>query len=311
MTHIGRSAVANELREQILSGIHVGRFRGGERLPSVRSLAKGFGVNDRVVMAALRELANDGFVELRQRSGVYVAPPHPGGGASLPHLGSWLVSVLVQARSRGLAPQHLSEFVRRGMETRRLRAACIECNKDQLVLLCQELEGELGYITESTPLETLTISEPPLGVRRADILVTTAFHTDRVRRVAESLGKAWIAVGLRREVMHDVGRHLERGPVYYIATDVRYERKLRRMLGSVGPTANLRVLIVGRDDLSGIPADAPTFVMPSALEVVKRRFRGMGGPGRPIQPARHLSDESARELLTFLVQANMAALAAG
>src|SRR4029078_9158545 len=77
--HMGRSEVANELREQILSGIHVGRFRGGERLPSVRSLSKGFGVNDRVVMAALREVANDGFVELRQRSGGFRAQAHTAG----------------------------------------------------------------------------------------------------------------------------------------------------------------------------------------------------------------------------------------
>lgn len=311
MTHLSRSEVASELRDQIVSGIHVGRLRGGERLPAVRTLAKDFGVNDRVVMAAIRELADEGFVELKQRSGAYIIPPHPASGASLPHLGAWLVGMLVQARSRGLAPHDVSEFVRRSTETRRLRAACIECNKDQLALLCQELDRDLGFMADSTPLELLSATDPPIGVRRADLLVTTAFHAERVRRVAESIGKPWIAVALRRDVMRDVGRHLQRGPVYYIATDVRFERKLRRMLGAVGPTANLRVLIVDRDDLAAIPADAPTFTMPSALEPVRRRFRETRGPGQPIQPARHLSDESARELLNFLVQANMAALAAG
>jgi len=310
MTHMSRSTVASELRERIVSGIHVGRLRGGERLPAVRTLAKDFGVNDRVVMAAIRELADEGFVELKQRSGAYVVPPHPASGASLPHLGAWLVSMLVQARSRGLAPHDVSEFVRRSMETRRLRAACIECNKDQMVLLCDELDRELGYITDSTPLDTLSAADPPLGVRRADLLVTTAFHADRVRRVAQALGKPWIAVALRPDVMRDIGRQLQQGPVFYVATDLRFERKLRRMLGAVGPVTNLRVFIIGRDDLAEIPSDAPTFVMPSALEFVKRRFRGARGPGRPIHPARHLSDESARELLAFLVQANMAALAA-
>jgi len=58
MTHMSRSTVASELRERIVSGIHVGRLRGGERLPAVRTLAKDFGVNDRVVMAAIRELAD-------------------------------------------------------------------------------------------------------------------------------------------------------------------------------------------------------------------------------------------------------------
>ncbi len=311
MTHMSRTQVANELREQIVSGIHVGRLRGGERLPAVRTLAQDFGVNDRVVMAAIRELADEGFVELKQRSGAYIVPPHPASGASLPHLGAWLVSMLAQARSRGLAPQAVSEFVRRSTETRRLRAACIECNKDQIALLCNELDHELGYITDATPLDTLSVSDPPLGVRRADLLVTTAFHADRVRRVAKALGKPWIAVALRHDVMRDVGRHLHQGPVYYIATDLRFERKLRRMLDAVGPVTNLRVLIIGRDDLAAIPREAPTFVMPSALDVVKRRFRGSRGPGFPIHPARHLSDESAKELLAFLVRANMTALATG
>ncbi len=310
MTHMGRLEVASELRDRIVTGIHVGRFRGGERLPAVRSLAKELGVNDRVVMAAIRELADEGFVELRQRSGTYIVPPHPASGPSLPHLGAWLVGMLVQARSRGLAPRDVSEFVRRSTETRRLRAACIECNNDQLVLLCHELARDHGYIADSTPLESLNANDPPLNVRRADVLVTTAFHADRVRRVAQALGKPWIAVALRREVMRDVGRHLARGPVYYVATDARFERKLRRMLGALGPVANLRVRIAGRDDLTEIPPEAPTFVMPSALDAVKRKFRGTRGPGQPIHPARHFSDESARELLTFLVHANMAALAA-
>jgi hypothetical protein len=82
------------------------------------------------------------------------------------------------------------------------------------------------------------------------------------------------------------------------------------MLEPVGPVGNVRVLIVGRDDLEAIPADAPTFVMSSAREPVAALFGGRGGPGRPIQPRRFFSDDAARELLTFLVRANMAALAA-
>ena len=311
MSRIRRADVAESLRDRIVTGLHVGRLTGGDRLPPTRTLAREFGVNERVVLAALRTLADEGFVELRPRSGAYVVPPHPTGGGALPDLGYWLVIMLLQARSRGLPPREVSEYVRRCLETRRVRAACIECNDDQLHLLCSELAGDHGYISERTAVRELSADDPPLAVRRSDLLVTTLFHANAVQKVAERLGKPWIAVALRREVMRDVGRYLQHGPVYYVATDPRFEKKLRRMLSPLGPVSNLRVMLVGRDDLDAIPHDAPTYVMTSAREYVASRYAGRAAPGRPIHPARSFSDEAARELLTFIVRANMAAFAAG
>ena len=112
-------------------------------------------------------------------------------------------------------------------------------------------------------------------------------------------------------VMRDVGGYLQNGPVYYVATDPRFEKKLRRILAPLGPVANLRVMLVGRDDLDAIPRDAPTYVMTSAREYVASRYPGGAMPGRPIHAARSFSDEAARNLLTFMVRANMAAFAAG
>ena len=304
----GREAIAAALRDRILTGLHVGRLRGGERLPNARSLSAEFGVNERVVLAALRLLADEGFVSLRQRSGAYVLPPHPSGGGFLPDLGAWLVSVLVDARARGLAPREVSEYARRSLETRRLRAACIECNADQLHQLCGELAADHGFVTESSEVDELAAAEFPLAMRRADLLVTTLFHAGPVEAAAKRLGKPWIAVALRPEAFEEAGRALREGPVYFVATDPRFESKLRRMLEPLGPTENLRLLILDRDDLATIPAHAPTFVMSSARE--RLATRGVAVPGRPIHPPRMFSDESARELLTFIVRANVAALAA-
>ena len=304
MTLRRRDEVTETLRERIVSGLHTGRLRGGHRLPSVRTLAAELDVNERVVLAAMRALAADGIVHLKERSGAYVAVPHAPRASGLPQLGAWLIEVLLQARSRGLRPRALPEFVSRSIGTRRVRAACIECNLDQLHLLCTELADDHGFAAESTHLDTLAADDPPPSVRRADVLITTAFHADRVRRLAKTLGKPWIGVTLRPDVMRSVGQHLRRGPVYYVATDPRYERKLRRMLAPFGPTQNLRVCLVPRDDPDDIPRDAPTFIMTSAREYLTKHNGHRGEPGRPIQTARSFSDESARELLEFLVRAN-------
>ena len=309
MTRIGRDAIAETMRDRIVTGIHVGRYSGGERLPTTRALAVEFGVNERVVLAALRLLADDGFITLKPRSGAYVVPPHPAGGSSLPDLGVWLVNMLVQARARGLPPRDVSEYVRRCLETRRVRAACIECNRDHLHLLCSELANDHGYLSDAVDLDELDDGEPPLALRRADVLVTTTFHAARVQSAAEHLRKPWITIALRPEVLEDVSRCLAEGPVYYVATDPRVEPKLRRMLAPLAPVRHLKVVIVDRDDLDAIPPDAPTFVMTSARERVAARYGENGGPGKPMfHPPRSFSDATARELLSFLVRANMRAL---
>ena len=301
--------MAESLRDRIVTGLHVGRYAGGERLPATRALAAEFGVNERVVLAALRLLADDGFIELKPRSGAYVVPPHPAGEGSLPDLGAWLVNMLVQARARGLAPTQVSEYVRRCMETRRVRAACIECNRDHQHLLCSELADDHGYVVESAELDELDDADPPLALRRADVLVTTTFHAARVQAAAQRLRKPWITIALRPDVLDDVSRCLAEGPVYYVATDPRVEPKLRRMLRPIAPVKHLKVMLVGRDDLSSIPSDAPTFVMTSARQFVTERYGENAGPGKPMfHPPRSFSQGTAHELLAFLVHANMAAL---
>ena len=184
MARLGRDAVVESLRDRIVSGLHVGRFVGGERLTSSRALALEFGVNERVVLAALRVLANEGFIDLRPRSGAYVVPPHPAGGKGLPDLNAWLVTMLVHARARGLPPREVSEFVRRCLETRRVHAACSECNADQLHLLCTELADDHGFVTQSAGVRELRDAQPSLALRRADLLVTTMFHATDVRAAA-------------------------------------------------------------------------------------------------------------------------------
>jgi hypothetical protein len=106
-----------------------------------------------------------------------------------------------------------------------------------------------------------------------------------------------------------VSRCLAEGPVYYVATDSRVEAKLRRMLAPVAPVQHLKVVLVDHDDLDAIPPDAPTFVMTSARAFVSARYGENGGPGKfMFHPPRSFSEATARELLSFLVRANMTAL---
>jgi DNA-binding transcriptional MocR family regulator len=61
------------IAEQIANQIEAGLYREGERLPSVRALAKTHEVSATTAARVLIELEQNGFVEARARSGFYVA----------------------------------------------------------------------------------------------------------------------------------------------------------------------------------------------------------------------------------------------
>ncbi|MGH6893240.1 MAG: PLP-dependent aminotransferase family protein [Dongiaceae bacterium] len=62
-----------QLRQAVLAG----RLRSGTRLPATRLLARDLGVSRNTVLAAYERLASEGFLDLRHRSGVFVAEDLP------------------------------------------------------------------------------------------------------------------------------------------------------------------------------------------------------------------------------------------
>ena len=72
-TELTREGIAEVLRGRILRGLHSRSLASGDRLPSARELGAEFDIDHRVVLAAYRELASEGLIELRQRGGIYVA----------------------------------------------------------------------------------------------------------------------------------------------------------------------------------------------------------------------------------------------
>lgn len=98
------------------------------------------------------------------------------------------------------------------------------------------------------------VPEVPTELRSADLLVTTAFHTADIQRLAGFVQKPWITVVLRVDYVAEVTRLLARGAVYFVVADPRFADRLRTIYGGVAGATNLRPLVVGRDDLAHIPA---------------------------------------------------------
>lgn len=69
--------IKEQLTAQLLLAIFSGRFAPGDRLPSVRQLARRLQLHPNTISAVYQELAARGWVEQRPGSGVYVRPQLP------------------------------------------------------------------------------------------------------------------------------------------------------------------------------------------------------------------------------------------
>lgn len=167
-----RGELVRLLRQRIVSRLHLGLLHAGERLPSSRAVARGFQVDPRVAVAAYRIQEREGLVDLRARSGIYVAAS--AGEHGIPHtrLAAWAVEVFVQAIEMGMPAPQLSAQLQRCIDTLHLRALCIECNDDQLYSLCDELSQDYGLDTTALLLDELAEGKSGGEIQRADLLVT-------------------------------------------------------------------------------------------------------------------------------------------
>jgi len=288
--------IFRQLRERIVSDLATGAVEHGDRLPSVRKLGERLNVDPRLVLNAYERLVEEGLVEIRPRSGVFVTGKPSSADEALALPRRWILETLVGAVERDIPFDHLGESLRCYSGARPLHVAVLECNLDQLESMRFELENYFGLMVTTIDLDEVTHGSSPRILRGMDLLVSAA-HDDVVACIASSLSKPHIITRVRPAIIARLERLLAHGPVYFLVVDPRFELKMRRLVAPMAGSENFHVLGV-RDDLSVIPAGAPTYVMRSAhVHLEGRRLRG-----RVIAPLRIFAESTTRELLTHILE---------
>ena len=298
-----RREIAEQLRVRILAGIDDGGLGRGDRLPSSRELAPEFGADPRVVTAAYRELAMESLVEIRPKSGVFVSSAAPKGGGT-PYIPvNWVADVFVQAVNRGVPLPELGSTVFDFAETRRIRAAAVADTIDQAVGISRELKREYGVTASSHHLAEIQSPRLPPKLALARVIFAANDCAAEVHKVARALKRPMVAVSLRADLFDTEWLSLIQGEVFVVATDPAFLEKVRHVFPRAKGPANVRLMVVGRDDLSRIPKGAPTYLTESARKAIGS-FRL---PGRVIKPRRLFSDNTVRDIVSFIVAQNSSA----
>ncbi len=156
------------LRERIVRALHTGQLHTGDRLPSIRELARDTGSDHRAVTRAYRLLEAEELVEIRGRSGVFVAPQERLDGEPLAEMAQWITSIIVEGWKRKIKTYDLPQLIRRSTMLVRLQCAVVESNEDSMVALCTQLGGGFSLACRSIYLDTLPVHRPgqPVNVER-------------------------------------------------------------------------------------------------------------------------------------------------
>ena len=107
--HSNEISLHEQIVRQVSLGILTGELAPGERLPSIRAVARRFGIHANTVSAAYRQLHEEHWVNLQPGSGVYVADAAPEDVPMPATIDTGSLDHLLQqaaSRARGLGMKH-------------------------------------------------------------------------------------------------------------------------------------------------------------------------------------------------------------
>ena len=177
----GGVPVRDQLVTQLELKILGGELAHGQRLPSVRSLARRLRVHHNTVSAAYQDLQDSGHVELRRGSGVFVRHAGP---QALPEARG-LDEMIRMALHMALRNGHTGAQVRAAVE-RWLAAAppdrivVVDPAREMAELLVHELKQGLGIEAECATPEDVAAQPALLSGALALVL---PYHVESVRRM--------------------------------------------------------------------------------------------------------------------------------
>jgi GntR family transcriptional regulator len=219
------SVVVDRLRERIVSGVYLGFWHPGERLPSIRAIAESENVDRKTVAAAYRRLENEGLVKVHARSGVYLrANRFPDAAGPLERLHRrWLETTYERAGALGLDSRIILRLITAVAEVERQVIPVIECDSAQTETIAAELRQRLGINATAVVLQA---EAADVLISHTPFIVTTPYHRGEV--VSRWPDRPIVEVTLSLEAVRELRSRIEQGPLAVIVATETIAHKLSR-----------------------------------------------------------------------------------
>ena len=290
-----RSVLIEQLREQIVGAMHVGQLHAGDRLPSIREVAARLHRNPRTVKAAYDALEKEHLVEVRGRSGVFVARQEVLAGEMPAEIGRWLTIVLTEAWQRRITVSSLPQLLERIASTRMV-CAFIDDVEDTVVAIRYELESEWGMDVRIVAPDAIHEAH---GV---DFLAATSFRAQVAHEAAEQLGLPFVVITSHAALQQAIRGKLESGGLTVVAVDPGFGERIRVAYVNESNRDNFRVVLASdAEAVAKLDLDRPVLLTRAARQRLGSVSLPMIYPHSPT-----ISLETARVLAALLIRRSLA-----
>jgi GntR family transcriptional regulator len=297
---VAGAIILDQLRDRIMTGLYLGRWEPGERLPSIRDVAGVENVDRKTAAAAYRRLQQEGLVRVRPRSGVYLrdqAGSNHGGPLERLYR-RWLENVYDGARDLGLDTHTILRLITAVAEIEQRRIPVIDDDWSQAEAIAHELRERLSIKAVPYLLDEVRGDDSVLSA--APFIVTNPYHRTTL---AES-GRVVVETTLASRTFKELRRKARDRRVLILVPSNAVAERLRRALeqGQLLPaSAQADVLsATDRDALLAAAADASCiFLWPGTAHWIAQELKEFDC----IVPVHTLSDNTMLRVRQALLDA--------
>lgn len=250
-----KSTLFEQAREQMLTALHTGKLRAGDRLPSVRQIALRNRVNLKTAFSIYQRLKEEGYIEIRSGSGAYVSDTERADLDRAYCLAIFraIKSNVSQAGRLKLDQQQYASLVQKFVSRQRFGSAqltVIECNQEQINLFAWEIENQLNM--RVCPLLLSKLEQPdPHSARllaRTDYFVTTDYHFKQVEAIVAGYERKVLALRLNAAFVPRLVATARRGNLLMVVSNTDFYAAFRHNLINIGIPASVLDNITAIDD---------------------------------------------------------------
>jgi DNA-binding transcriptional regulator YhcF (GntR family) len=297
-----KSALVEQAREQLITALHVGTLRTGDRLPSVRQMSQRNGINIKTAFSVYQRLQDEGYIELRTGSGAYVADIDK---ADLDQdycrsILELIRSSLAAAGQLKLEPREYYKLVHNFVDRSRLESlqvTVVECNEEQINVFAKEITSILRV--QVFPVLLADLAYPDRRTIKmlagTDYFVTTDYHFKEVKTLASRYQKKILKLRLNAAFLPELVSAARRGEVLMIVSNSDFLPPFLNNLTKLGfsPAVLSRISAVDGTDVDGIRAKAMSARSVYVSPICDPAVRKLVPPRvKELKLQRMLSDES-------------------